>query len=356
MSYTSTPKIGLRKTTAGTAGSAVKTDNDANLDILDNAALLVGNNLTIPGNVSAATYTGDGSGLTGIGSGTGGVINTGSTTIGADSDDNGSGEIALQTRGVTRVTVDNAGNLGIGTITPGSKFYVWQTNAGNSHGATIAYSGGISTSWYTDADNISGIGADNNQSFALRTSNINRLVITASGNVGIGVTPTYQLQLSTDSAAKPSTNTWTVASDERLKTNIVLADNDRCYEIVKALPLKRYTWKDEVYTPEQVADRSKLGWIAQDVEQVFAKAVGVNRFAYSQVYETITESVLDDQGNAVFDEQGNPKQTTRQNLVSEDVIEDCRSLNSDQIIAAMYGTIQKLQQKVEALEAAALTP
>ncbi|MDD5129795.1 MAG: tail fiber domain-containing protein [Candidatus Omnitrophica bacterium] len=43
----------------------------------------------------------------------------------------------------------------------------------------------------------------------------------SAGNVGIGTTsPTYQLQLSTDSAAKPSTNTWTVASDMRIKKDI----------------------------------------------------------------------------------------------------------------------------------------
>ena len=41
----------------------------------------------------------------------------------------------------------------------------------------------------------------------------------ASGRIGIGTTTqTYQLQLSTDSAAKPSTNTWTIASDARIKT------------------------------------------------------------------------------------------------------------------------------------------
>jgi hypothetical protein len=41
------------------------------------------------------------------------------------------------------------------------------------------------------------------------------------GNVGIGTTsPSYKLQLSTDSAAKPSTNTWTIASDARIKTDI----------------------------------------------------------------------------------------------------------------------------------------
>jgi len=42
-----------------------------------------------------------------------------------------------------------------------------------------------------------------------------------SNRVGIGTgTPSYQLQLGSDSAAKPTTNTWTIASDERIKTNI----------------------------------------------------------------------------------------------------------------------------------------
>ena len=42
------------------------------------------------------------------------------------------------------------------------------------------------------------------------------------GNVGIGNTgvPAYQLELSTNSAGKPGTNTWTIASDLRLKQDI----------------------------------------------------------------------------------------------------------------------------------------
>jgi len=48
-----------------------------------------------------------------------------------------------------------------------------------------------------------------------------RMVITAAGNVGIGTAgSTFQLQLSTDSAAKPTSNTWTISSDQRIKTNI----------------------------------------------------------------------------------------------------------------------------------------
>jgi hypothetical protein len=48
-----------------------------------------------------------------------------------------------------------------------------------------------------------------------------RITIGSGGNVGIGgINPSYLLQLNLDSAAKPTTNTWTIASDERLKTNI----------------------------------------------------------------------------------------------------------------------------------------
>lgn len=44
------------------------------------------------------------------------------------------------------------------------------------------------------------------------------LVVRKSGNVGIGTSsPSYRLQLGSDSAAKPGTTSWTIASDARLK-------------------------------------------------------------------------------------------------------------------------------------------
>jgi hypothetical protein len=46
-------------------------------------------------------------------------------------------------------------------------------------------------------------------------------VIKGNGYVGIGISPSYQLQLSTDSAAKPTSALWTIASDRRIKENII---------------------------------------------------------------------------------------------------------------------------------------
>lgn len=133
-----------------------------------------------------------------------------------------------------------------------------------------------------------------------------------SSNVGIGVTsPIYQLQLSRDSAAKPASSTWTVLSDARLKTNVQPADLKRCYDIVKETPLNHFTWKDSVLRQGGVNDAKKLGWIAQDVEKSFPKAV------------------------------------QRQSIYG---ISDCRSLDSDQLIAALYGAVQHLQKGFEKLQ------
>ena len=256
------------------------------------------------------------------------------------------------TDNIERLRIDASGNVGIGTTAPTTRLNVVGTSADYITAqiavgeASIATGKQLQLGYNTTADK------GYIQSVHWGTSFTDLAINSNGGNVGIGTaSPSAQLELSTDSAKKPSTNTWTIASDQRLKTNITNADNDRCYEIVKQVPLKRYTWKNEVYSQEQVRDRSKLGWIAQDVEAVFPKAVGTNRFAYNQVFEDVITPELDSDGNAVLDENGVAKTKTEKRLVSEEVIEDCKDLNSDQIYAAMYGTIQKLIEKVETLEA-----
>jgi hypothetical protein len=80
---------------------------------------------------------------------------------------------------------------------------------------------------------------------------------------------------------------------------------------VKELPLKHYSWKPIVVQDSSIEDRTKLGWIAQDVQSVFPKAVRTQ-----ELYG----------------------------------ISNCMTLDADQLYAAMYGCIQKLQEKVEVLE------
>jgi hypothetical protein len=131
-----------------------------------------------------------------------------------------------------------------------------------------------------------------------------------SSNLGVsGVQhPQHALEVGTDDAVKPSSSTWTVFSDKRLNSSIEAVDLERCYDIVKSVPLKRYRWRDDVYAPSQVADRTRLGWIAQDVAVAFPKAVRAS---------------------------------------AAHGFDDCLSLNSDQLIAALYGAVQRLMQIVE---------
>ena len=66
------------------------------------------------------------------------------------------------------------------------------------------------------------------------TNNTQRMVIRNDGNVGIGLSvPSYQLELSTDSAGKPTSSNWSISSDMRLKENIEDANLDICYNDIK---------------------------------------------------------------------------------------------------------------------------
>jgi hypothetical protein len=265
------------------------------------------------------------------------------------------GYFTFYTDTTEKLRITSAGLVGIGTTSPSSALHVVGTTSAFGNGAASLFWGdtsAVGALTYSGTTAIiqasSGIAA-----LAFYRGSTENARIDGSGRLLVGLTSgSYQLQLSTDSAGKPSTNTWTIVSDERIKEDIELADLDLCYEAIKTIPLKRYKWRDDVYSEEQVTDRRKLGWIAQDVEAVFPKAVSIHEFKYNQVYETVTVpevlEELDDEGNVI--KKAVPEHTQRGELISEETIPDCKDLNADQIYAAMYGAIQKLIIKFEVFE------
>ena len=85
-------------------------------------------------------------------------------------------------------------------------------------------------------------------------------------NIGIGIiNPSYLLQLGADSAAKPSTNTWIVASDIRIKKDI--KDFKDGLEIIKKLRPRTYKYNGlggKGYDDKE----THIGFIAQEIEEI----------------------------------------------------------------------------------------
>ena len=153
-----------------------------------------------------------------------------------------------------------------------------------------------------------------------------------------------QHNLVVNNEAFKTTISFSTTSDERLKENIVTASLDTCYDTLKSIPLKYFKWKEGVQE-DPVNDRNSLGWIAQDVAKVFPKAIFKANFT---TYSTYTGSI------AITGSDGKstlqPGRRYQDILAGSEFIEDRHFLQSDQITKMMYGAIQKLQEKVEALE------
>ena len=231
--------------------------------------------------------------------------------------------IALRTDGTIRIWGDGtSGKLGNGSTTDSTTIYNPSINGTAKYNLT-SDSNYINNNWTAICWNpdlelfaaVSNTGTNNRIILSSNDSILSKETVIKNLNnsfnidqnndrIGLNISnPSYQLHLSSSNATKPGTSTWTVSSDIRLKENIEDADLDLCYNNIKNLPLKRYKWKDEYITYENTSDRHKLGWIAQDVETILPKAIIINN---------------------QYD------------------IEDCKSLDIDQIIATLYGSIKKL--------------
>ncbi|MFZ3136091.1 MAG: tail fiber domain-containing protein [Thermodesulfovibrionales bacterium] len=200
------------------------------------------------------------------------------------------------------------GKAGIGTASPDPAVQVtiestvgilyWRPAASLGVSAT-GFLGFVSkTDAATPVDNVLiGSTGTSNSNIMFKTAGAYRMIITNTGNTGIGtITPSYQLQLSTDSAAKLSTNTWTIASDARLKTNIqsytkglkeILQINPVTYKYngKGGIGHNKVTSKDPVTGEEieteiidtELLSKTNVGVLAKDIQSVVPEAVSSHK-------------------------------------------------------------------------------
>ena len=236
--------------------------------------------------------------------------------------DSTSGAHVFYTGASERMRISGSGYVGIGTVTAHALLTFDSTSANK----VICISGVAGTNPATATD-FNGFGV--NGTLNLRYQSVSsaggghvwymgateamRLGVNA-GNLCLGIgtaSPTVQLELSTDGARKLTTTTWTTGSDQRIKTDIQSANLLTCYDTVKSIDLKYFKWNFPVESNVSVDDKHSLGFIAQDVRAVFP--------------------------NAVFESNSHG-------------FTDFLSLNTDQILKAMYGALRQTMADKEDLE------
>ena len=140
------------------------------------------------------------------------------------------------------------------------------------------------------------------------------------GNVGIGTTsPEYTLDVrgsiysSIGGYTGSTLTTWSITSDRRIKENIVKASYEKCLENVNKIELYNFNFKDNCVNTN---DKHQLGFIAQEVREVYPKAVEVNKMI----------------------------------LNTNETIDDILTLNTTQIDYTLYGAVKNLIEKIDNID------
>lgn len=109
--------------------------------------------------------------------------------------------------------------------------------------------------------------------------------VRGDGNVGLGTTsPSFRLQLASDSAAKPSTNTWTISSDERIKENI--NPYEKGLETILAINPVTYDYNGKAGFAKI---KGNIGIIAQDIKDILPESISTYKAKLNEDDEEETD-------------------------------------------------------------------
>lgn len=242
--------------------------------------------------------------------------------------------------------VFSGGLAGVGVGTPADRFEVFSA-AGSTEGATVrqgqdwlsmkpnAQAAGNWNPIVAAGDAVIASGSDvaaptpRGLSLVPWSNTAGGLRIAPGGYVGVGLqNPPYQLSLSQDSASKPGTSTWIIASDERLKD--VRAPFLRGLDAVLGLNTIYFNYKED--NPQNLpSNKQFVGIIAQDVQKVIPEAVSTDDQGYLHV---TTDPIIWSAINAI-------KELYRKINAS-----DSKFTNHERDIAALKADNTKLEQSL----------
>jgi hypothetical protein len=172
------------------------------------------------------------------------------------------------------ITLEGNGNRYLNIITPSNESGVlFGTSTNAAHGGIV----------YNNGSDPSGM--------QFRTNGNNtRMVIDASGNVGMGITaPTQRLHVVGNICATGSIGS---CSDIRYKTNITPLNH--ILSSVLTLQGIYYDWKKEEYPEMQFSNNRQIGFSAQEVEKIFPEVVLTDNRGYKSIdYAKLTPVAIE---------------------------------------------------------------
>ena len=153
---------------------------------------------------------------------------------------------------------------------------------GGGYGTTTAGTGGsgiviiryLSSSPSSSSVNLlRGTANDANHDYKVGNYNGEFKIISSVSN-----TDTDYIKISTSGAITNPTGTasWNTGSDRRIKENIERASYDKCFENINSLELNRFNYVRGFNTVNR--DRTQLGFIAQEVKDIFPKAISSQEY------------------------------------------------------------------------------
>jgi hypothetical protein len=232
----------------------------------------------------------------------------GDGTIPGGSDRTGGGGGGAGGEGQTSVSTTQGGKGGIGkdmSLYFGTVFGVngWFAGGGGGGGGQgtggLGGTGGGGNGGISNQEGINGTGgggggAHGNQSTLGKKGGSGIVIIRYRRNTGykignyngdfkiistLSATDTDFMRITRDGASiynPTGSPLWSTVSDKRIKENIEKASYDKCYDNINKLELYRFNYIKELHNINK--DNKQLGYIAQEVEDIFPKAISTQQF------------------------------------------------------------------------------
>lgn len=167
------------------------------------------------------------------------------------------------------MTVNHAGNVGVGTSNPADRFHVVGTLArARVESTNTTFAGYLAKNtaaeWYMGVS-----GSDGSWSlFQNFPSLASRMEVTAAGNAGIGRTPTANRLEVEGNASKTTASGWAANSDRRIKQDIRTVES--ALDTLNRVRLVSFRYTDDYRAAHpSITDRPYLNVIAQEFAEVF---------------------------------------------------------------------------------------